>query len=339
MDVTQYKWYRMLHLGDPASTATVLTNEATRRGYDWLVKQWATTEQHSSKLLTVLHKAARGLVWEAQFARRRVGYPLIHLHSPLALPHVSWALGTYALHLHGTDIRVQQYKKEFRSRILTAIEGASVVYYSTPDLREHTLVHRPDAILAPVPVASSSTAIGTVPRELQDLDYIFFTSRWEPAKGGDAQIDFLRSLRAKLDDSVQVVGLDWGSHAVQARLPGVTLIPKQSYPDFLATIAGSRLAIGQLTGVMGASELDALDLNIPLVMPLNPKWYDGSSPSLVSPPVIGAGVAPDDVDGLTDVVLDALESRRHQDSHSWIHQHHSPSAVLDVVISGYERYL
>lgn len=339
MNVNQHKWYKMLHLGDPAFTATVLTQAAIRRGYDWRVKQWVTTEQHSSQLLTTLHKATRGLAWEAQFARRRMKYSLIHLHSALALPHVSWALGTYALHLHGTDIRVQQYKEEFRSRVLTAIEGAAVVYYSTPDLKEHTLIHRPDAILAPVPVASSATPMGTAPTQLRGADYIFFTSRWDPVKGGEDQINLVRSLRAKLDDSIHLVGVDWGSHAEQACLAGVTLIPKQRYPDFLATIAGSRMAIGQLTGVMGASELDALDMNIPLVMPLNLQWYDGSSPSLVAPPVIGAGIAPDDADGLTDVVLEALDTRTYQDSHSWIQQHHSPDAVLDIVLDGYERYL
>ncbi|NLW13629.1 MAG: glycosyltransferase family 4 protein [Trueperella sp.] len=332
-------WQKMLHLGDPAFTATVLVNEARRRGYDWTVLQWATTEQYSSRISTLVHKAVRGVAWEANFARHRIRHPLIHLHSSLALPHVSWALRTYALHLHGTDIRTQQYKPEFRERVLTAIRDASVVYYSTPDIREHTLPHRPDAILAPVPVTASSTPLGAAPADLQTADYIFFTSRWEEVKGGQFQIDLVRALKAQVGDSIRIVGLDWGPNADQARDAGVHLIPKQQYPDYLAIIAGARVAIGQQSGVMSASELDALDLNVPLVSPLNPDWYDGSSPSLVDPPVLGRSVAVDDADGLARTVAETLNSEHLPDTHSWVQQHHSPGATLVVVLRGYEHYL
>lgn len=330
-------WEKILHLGDPAFTATVLADEARRRGYDWKVLQWATTEQHSSHLATLAHKALRGAKWEANFARHRIRYPLIHLHSALALSHVSWALRTYALHLHGTDIRTQQYKQEFRDRVLKAINGAAVVFYSTPDIREHTLLHRADPILAPVPVAASSTPIGHAPRILSGVDYVFFTSRWEEVKGGQRQIDFAHALRSHLSNSIQLVGLDWGPNAEQAADAGVKLISKQTYPDFLATIAGARLAVGQHSGVLGASELDALDLNVPLASPLRPQWYDGSSPSLVDPPVIGANLPIDDIDGLATAVAAALDADAPQ-THDWVQEHHSPRITLDVVLSGYDRY-
>ncbi|MCI7304844.1 MAG: hypothetical protein MR522_01045 [Trueperella sp.] len=327
-------WQKMLHLGDPAFTATVLAREARRRGYDWKVMQWARTPLHTNPLVTKAHRAARGLAWEAHFAANRARYPLIHLHSALALPHVKWALGSYALHLHGTDIRTQQYKPEYRARILDALDGAAVVYYSTPDIREHTLPLRPDARLAPVPVAGSTTPLGALPSELAGRDYVFFTSRWEEVKGGEHQIDTLRALRSLLPKSVAIVGMDWGPNAERARDAGAVLISKRPYPDYLAVIAGAKAAIGQNSGVMGASELDALDLNTPLVAPLNPAWYDGSSPSLVSPPVLGGDLAVDDAEGLALQVLRALEAPA-PSTHDWIQCHHSPAATLDVVLAGY----
>lgn len=333
-------WQKMLHLGDPAFTATVLARKARDRGYDWKVIQWARTPVHSSPLATKAHRAARGLAWEVRFAATRARYPLIHLHSALALPHVKWALRTYALHLHGTDIRTQQYKPAYRARILAAIDGAAVVYYSTPDLRAHVVPHRADAILVPVPVAASTTPLGTPAPGLAGRDYVFFASRWEDVKGGQNQIDFARELRRELGDSTAIVGIDWGPNSGQARAAGVELIPKQAYPDYLATIAGARLAIGQQSGIMSASELDSLDLNVPLVMALNPDWYDGSAPSLLSPPVLGGtAVDPADVATLARLTRDALENPTPADTHAWVQRHHSPSAALDIVLEGYAHYL
>ena len=327
-------WHKMLHLGDPAFTATVLAREARRRGYDWKVLQWARTPAHSNPLVAKAHRAVRGLTWEAGFASNRVRYPLIHLHSALALPHVKWALGRYALHLHGTDIRTRQYDAAYRQRVFAALDAAAVVYYSTPDIREHTLPLRPDARLAPVPVAGSSTPLGTLPRELIGRDYVFFTSRWEDVQGGERQLDMLRALRSLLPESVTIVGMDWGPNAERARNAGALLISKRAYPDYLAVIAGAKVAIGQNSGVMSASELDALDLNIPLVAPLNPAWYDASSPSLISPPVLGANLAVDDAEGLSFLVLQALDAQA-PSTHEWIQKYHSPAASLDVVLAGY----
>ena len=52
--------------------------------------------------------------------------------------------------MHGTDIRVRRYEARYSGLVADAVRRARDVYYTTPDLAEHVMDLRPDAVLQPV---------------------------------------------------------------------------------------------------------------------------------------------------------------------------------------------
>ena len=336
----------VLHLSDPALTATLLAREAERTGRRWQVLPLATAPTAGGAARQKGLRALRGLRWEAELAARRVGSRRVHVHSALARRHAGWAFGRrFALHLHGTDIRTRQYEERHRDLVRGTVRDAHVVFYSTPDLREHVAPWRQDARLVPVPVPVPPLRLraGELPAAVRSVtggrDYLFFPSRWEEVKGGAAQIALARALSAATTapSAPVLLGLDWGPLAAEAAAAGVQLVPKMPHAQFRATVAGARLCLGQLSGVLGASELDVLASDVPLAAPLNPLWYDGSHPSLRVPPVVGGvdlGVC-GGADDLVDLVLEELASPSPRSSRGWVLEHHSPEAALTSVLTGY----
>lgn len=277
-------------------------------------------------------KALRGLAWEARFAWEKARRPQIHLHSALALPHVGWAAGDFFLHAHGTDVRTRQYQPQFRDTVRAAVARARCVFYSTPDLREHLQNLDTDGIFVPVPVPLPH------PRTRPSVPArptIFFTSRWDEVKGADVQIALADSLHREFGDSIELTGLNWGAYASDAGRAGVRLLEKVPHDQYQDMIAGADICIGQMSGVMGASELDALALNRRLVMPLNPDWYDGSDPSLTNVPVLSRDRTPSDIEHVTADIADALDHPVPSDTRPWVERHHSAEAALARVLAGY----
>ncbi|ATG51551.1 hypothetical protein CFK38_08450 [Brachybacterium vulturis] len=334
----------VLHLSDPAFTATLLSRAAAESGRSWRVLPLATAPTVDSPGLRVGLKAVRGLRWEAHLLADRLRTSRLHVHSALARRHAGWAFGRrFALHLHGTDIRSRQYEERHRRMVQRTVHDAHVVFYSTPDLREHVAPLREDARLVPVPVPLPERGPAPVPAAVRAVagsrEYLFFPSRWEAVKGGEAQIAMARALGAACSgpSAPVLIGLDWGPLASEASATGVHLVPKMSHADFLATVAGARMCVGQLSGVLSASELDALAVDVPLLAPLNPEWYDGSHPSLSVPPVLGGvdlGMS-SGPDGLVDLVREELTAPAQRATRGWVEEHHSPQAALAEVLAGY----
>ncbi|MGO1684751.1 MAG: hypothetical protein ACTH1O_09195 [Brachybacterium sp.] len=341
--MSESDYSNVLHLSDPAFTATLLSRAAAETGRRWTVLRLATAPEASGPSAVAV-KAMRGLRWESKLALARARARRVHVHSVLARRHAGWAFGrSFALHLHGTDIRTTQYLDQHRRLVLDTVDRARVVFYSTPDLREHIAPLRADARLVPVPVPLPSGPTPPRPARIAALtgtrEYIFFPSRWEKVKGGARQIEVARALSRALShpSAPMLVGLDWGPLAQEAAAAGVHLVPKMPHEEFRAAVAGSRLCIGQFAGILSASELDALAANVPLLAPLNPQWYDGSHPSLVVPPVLGgvdlgmSGSAED----VLDIVTEELDSPAQRPTDEWVRTHHSPRAALTEVLSGY----
>lgn len=341
--MSQPDYSSVLHLSDPAFTATLLRRAAAETGRRWEVLPLATAPAPTSASALAV-KAVRGLRWEARLAGARARARRVHVHSVLARRHAGWAFGRrFALHLHGTDIRTNQYLEQHRQLVRETVGRAQVVFYSTPDLREHVAPLRDDARLVPVPVPLPEGPRPQPPAPIAALtggrDYLFFPSRWEEVKGGARQIAVARELsRAVAGDSAPLlVGLDWGPLAQEAAAAGVHLVPKMPHAQFRAAVAGARLCIGQFAGILSASELDALAADVPLVAPLNPEWYDASHPSLAVPPVLGGvdlGMTGSPAD-IADIVTEELGSPAGRPTLDWVREHHSPQAALEEVLRGY----
>lgn len=335
-------YLRVLHLGDPAHTATLLVRAANETGRDWRVLPLAQSPQVVNSVARTVRRAWRGACWETRLLLAQKARPRIHLHSAMALPHVSWALGDYVLHLHGTDIRTRRYEPAFTNRIHEAVEHAHQVFYSTPDLREHLTDWRPEARLIPVPVGLDCPVTTNPYRRKAPStgSYVFFVSRWEAVKGGNTQVEAARCLRARLPQSVALVGLQWGDLQLMdmAREAGVCLIPKLPGVQYRQVIRDAAACVGQTAGILSASELEALAEDVPLITPLNPSWYDASHPSLINVPVLGGtALDPMDSETIAKLTLAALEIPVSQrpPTRDWVQRFHSPAAALTGVLEGY----
>ncbi|WP_297565717.1 hypothetical protein [uncultured Arcanobacterium sp.] len=327
----------VLHVGDMAFTSTHLVAAANARGLNWKKLQITEVSCFSDTPLAILEKLGRGIGWEVKLLGNKILRPQIHLHSAITLPYMSWALGkNYALHLHGTDIRTRLYQDAYRETVLQAVEKATAVFYSTPDLAEHIFPLRSDARLVPVPISLYSHK-DPRPRGLEKIgNYIFFTSRWESVKGGESQIETAHILRTKLPKNITLVGLDWGENAKAAAQSGVRLLPRLSNREFRAALRNAQLCVGQSSGIMGASELESLAEGTPLVVPLQKSWYTGADSSLRDIPVIGGTeVECKDSEKLAALAIANLEAGIPAHTAQWLQTNHSPQTALQRVLAGY----
>lgn len=274
---------RVLHVNDCAATTTTLVSEARRQGLAWRYLPIASTEEDWQGVSGLLQKAARGAKWEARLGAATWSADLVHLHSGMVHRHAGWLPRPMVLHLHGTDIRSQQYDPRSAGVITRALAAAQVVVYSTPDLAEHTLPRRPDALLMPVPIAAAA-----LPRhQPAPQPTVVFASRWERVKGLDVQLALANELGARHGPSVRLAGLDWGEGAELARAAGVELVPMLPRARFHRFLASAHVVVGQPTGMLAASELEAMGIGVPVVAALKPRWYDAEGLPLATPPVRG----------------------------------------------------
>lgn len=325
---------KVLHVNDCAFYAHRVLADARARGLPWGFYPRAVAASDRSGLSGRLRYAAQGLSWLAGLAKNSVGVDLLHIHSGSMLHHTRFIPKRYVLTLHGTDIRTLQYQQRWQSSIRDGVRRADAVMYTTPDLREHVIGLRPDAIYLPVPVTLS-----TLPRRRvveAGTPRIFFVSRWDDSKGAVEQLATARELIRLSRGRYEVVGLDWGPHTSEAASAGVRLVPKMSHQEFLSYLSGSAVAVGQSSGLLGSSELEALGIGVPLYMPL----VEGLYPD--RPPVGWGGSV--DPEGLARRLTEELTDRRALDGRArggvrWIEEHHSTAATVDRLLEIYGKAL
>ena len=346
---------RVLHVNDAAFTTTNILREAERRGLPWRYLPIAVSDPSWRSLSGTVRRASRGLRWEARLARLAASADLLHVHVASVVRHTGWVPRPYVLHLHGTDIRTHQYLPEHAGQIRRAVEQASAVLYSTPDLAEHVR-WRPDATLLPVPIDVAALP----PWRPDPRATVVFASRWEAVKGLRVQLAVADSLRRRHSEA-RLLGIDWGSGAAEARAQGVELLPRLGHVEFLSLLATAHVVVGQPTGMLAASELEAVGIGVPVVAPLEPRWY--LPVNVAIPPVFGGlaigrthrlpaqdpgragGSAPTIgdtealADAISDQVLTALADPRaasaRLDGPRWLVREHGVARAVDQLVALY----
>lgn len=311
----------VLHVGDAAFTAARLVAEARRRGLPWDHQSLAGSRHTFSGPLGQVRKAVVGGLWLANLAVAARRHDVLHVHSATTLPHVRPVSRRFVLHCHGTDVRTTQYDSPGGAAIRAGLRDAEAVLYSTPDLAEHVLSHRPDAILLPVPID-----VEAIPRWHPDDQpmRVVFASRWEDVKGLAAQLDTARLLVKALAGRAEVVGLDWGPATADARAAGVRLIPRLDHAAYLRLLAGSAAVVGQSAGILSASELEAMASGAPLAVPSSLDLYAESAP-----PVLGH-----DPSSVTEAVTAAvLDPGAHDPDRGrqWVETWHGTARGVDTL--------
>lgn len=317
-----------LHVNDCASTAARMLAVARQRGYRWDFEPLAApTGTTWSGPLGQARRAALGASWLARLQLRSRGYDLVHYHDGSILRHTKVIRHDFALHLHGTDIRTLQYAPGIGPVIRRGVARAAAVFYSTPDLAEHTLPLRPDARLVPVPVPTRGLPQWSPPDHGEPT--VFFASRWEPAKGGARMLEVAREVTRAVRGRARVVGLAWGAQHEDAAAAGVQLLPRMSPDAYLRALSSATVVVGQSAGILAASELEALSVGAPLVVPSALELYSDD------PPPVLAVAHPDDV---ASAVLSVLTQGAAEDAavrRDWVATRHSPERAVDIVAAAY----
>lgn len=349
---------RALHVNDAAFTTTVLLAEARRRGLPWGYLQLAVTEPSWRGFDRFVRRGARGLAWEARLALAAAHADLLHVHVASVERHTGWLPRPYVLHLHGTDARTHQYDPRLGPQVRRAIDRAAAVLYSTPDLAPH--VRRDGAELLPSPIDTAALP----PWGPAVRPRVVFPSRWSAVKGLDVQLAVVRHLRDCCGQDVDLVGINWGEGAPAARTAGVRLVERLPHVGFQQLLSTAHVAVGQPTGMLAVSELEALGIGVPVVAPLNPVWYNDGAPV---PPVAGGlalgeahalppqdretsrtpPLSPHEVDELGssigEIVLRTLEvpalAEEVNARRLWVASEHGVERAVDRLVQLYERIM
>ncbi|MBM7830023.1 glycosyltransferase involved in cell wall biosynthesis [Agromyces cerinus] len=316
-------------MNDAAFTAHRLLKVAARHGEPWSFYPRAVADPSWTGISGRARFAGRGAAWVAGLARRAAGVDLLHVHSGAMLKHTRLVPKRFVLHLHGTDIRTLQYEPAWRDSVLWGVRSAAAVLYSTPDLAEHVLPHRPDAVYFPVPIDLGSLPVHPDRPEPR----VFFASRWEDVKGLEAQLAIARRLVTETDAAVAVTGLDWGPGADAARSAGVELVPRMPYDAYVRYMAESSVVVGQSAGILSSSELEAIGTGVPVVAPLVPGYYPDA------PPIGGGADAWGRPDAVTDAALVALRHPVSTSGAAWIARTHDAELGYRTLADLYPRLL
>ncbi len=319
----------VLHVNDAASTAKRLIGEAARRGRAWDFLPIAAPAQDWSGIAGKARKAVIGASWVARLAVAARRHDIVHVHSATTVAHSRLGAPRYVLHCHGTDVRTTQYHPARTAAIRGALTEAEAVFFSTPDLAEHVIPHRPDAVYLPVPIDAAEIPPWT---PADGRPRVVFASRWGPEKGGQAQLDLAADLVAAVGDKADVIGLDWGGQAGEAAERGVTLVPKSDYAGYLRLLSTATAVIGQSAGILASSELEAMASGAPLVVPTPLPLYAESPP-----PVLGG----DREAAVADVrrVLDDPAAHDPDAGQRWVEAGHGVAGAYEVVAKVYAGVL
>lgn len=322
----------IVHLGDIAGTSRTFVQLARNDGLDWVLRDVP---------------AGRGRpAW--QVARDRVGdlASVLRLRGDLQLLHINYGVSGYygwgasvpvVLHLHGTDVRQDLRSRWLGPVVRRSIHSADAVLVATRDILETVRELRPDAEWFPSPLPIG--AFGALPPEARDRapgpgapevaprTRVFFCSRWDTAKGAGQLLEAAGTLVADHPDW-DVVGLDWGARAAEARELGVTLAPFLPAAALRAALDRADVVVGQTElGELGLTDLEAMLRKRPLVAKYTagdlqgqpiPLWntIDVSIAQQVEA-IVAAG--PDDPH-----VLARTEAAR-----DWVRGHHHPFALFE----------
>lgn len=318
-----------LHVGDAAFTAEHLVAQARRQGLRWDHLPLASSRRDWHGLSGQARRATLGAAWLARLAVAARRHDIVHIHSASTLPHARRVVSRFVLHCHGSDVRTAQYAPGRGEAIRAGLRDAEAVFYSTPDLAEHVLPHRPDAHLLPVPVD-----VAALPRwkPTDGPARIVFASRWEDVKGLAAQLDTAERLVVALGDAAEVVGLDWGPAASVAERLGVRLVPRLDHAAYVELLASATVVVGQSAGILSASELEAMGTGAPLAVPSSLALYADSAP-----PVLGADPA-----SVTEAVVALVADPTSHDpatSRAWVERWHGAASGVDAVATVYDTVL
>lgn len=260
---------RILHVNDVSSVASGFVRASG--GRDSLI-QPTLRRLADGNSISLVRLAARRLGdarrIRGDFLSR--GFSNLHVHYA-TFAHLAEIAGlSYSLHLHGGDLLLDLNRRVRGWLVRAAIERATAVAVSTPNLMELAVSLRPDTKYIPNPVEvpqlprSSSRATGP---------YGIMLSKMNPLKGWDRQVALMRVLGATVPNlrfwfvrDGRLPEAYRNRVAAELQSLGGNPTPLLSRQEFLSLVAAADFAIGQMeVGALGMAELESMALGVPTV--------------------------------------------------------------------------
>ena len=324
---------KIAHVNDIAHVSITLAEGLRLRGHEVEVFR---LELAGGKLPTwtkVLMLPWRGA--EIHNLNRKIragGFDVVHIH----FAYLGWAgiLGRYpyVLHCHGTDVRRNLNQFYQRPFIVQSLQQATQVFFSTPDLAEHILPLRPDAVWFPNPTNThrfcpgGNTKAATHPR-------VLFISALSRIKGVERAFQVIDLLQKQMPE-VEIAVMGFGDQLPRYRnWPGINILNRMPYDAMPTLIQSYDVVVGQLRlGIVSMSEQEAMACGKPVVGEFKyPEVYD------VSPPIL-TGDTPEELAGQVVRLLndDAARQAAGHRAREWVVTHHDYCMVAGLLESFYE---
>lgn len=269
--------------------------------------------------------------WTARRWALTLPADLLHIHfGTRARIATRWPQRPFVLHFHGTDIREFYRDPRQRANVQWAADTAQAVYYATPDLGGYAREARPDARYLPNPLDLAELPAWQPSAEPR----ILFASRWGAAKGGPEQLELAAGLANALKGTgIRLEGLDWGENAAQAAALGVRLVPTMGKKEYLGWLAGAHTVVGQSTGLLGMSELQAMGIGAPTAINVRPGLYPGVVP------VVGTGSLDEQLNSIVAAAKDPQQTAAGLGAKAWLREHHDPETIVRQLAAAYEAIM
>lgn len=315
------KEIRVTQLFDCADVGKTFVHEGQRQGKPWKIIQGPWTRGGTKK------------AYYSFLIEQAVAYPRTQLWHVNMGGRAKWARGRfvrpYALTLHGTDIRENYWQEQHHAAIKADVDGAGYVWFTTPDLTEKAQTARSDAEYLPAPID-----VARLPKWMPaGKPRVFFPSRWDSSKGGDAWVQTAADVVAALGGmDVDLVGLDWGDRAAEVGAMGIQLLPKMAKAEYLREMSRAHVAVGQVAGILAASELEAMAMGIPTVFADQDPGYPSDTATVaVARADVGAAVR--------ESLSDPLSLSAKLGSSNYVLRNHAPAVLLPRLQAGYSKAL
>ncbi|WP_127573980.1 glycosyltransferase [Georgenia faecalis] len=320
----------VLHFNDCAFVGLTLVRAARRQGLEWGYLPPAKVRPARTPA-GPLGRAVY-LPYVARRARALRRADVVHVHYATSVRLIRerfMPARPYLLHLHGTDIREQWTDPRYREEITRAIDGAEHVFYTNLDTADQARAARPDAQYMPAFVDLAALPTWTPGARGRR---VVFASRWSRVKGAATMLALAAELRRVLPADVRLQGLDWGEAAPEAAALGVELLSQRPHAAYLDLLAGADVVVGQATGLLGVSELEAMALGVPVVTPstLLPHPEGGA------PPVL-PGTVEETVGNVLAALADPPAASRRLDARRWVAEHYTADRYVPGLQEIYRR--
>lgn len=260
---------------------------------------------------------------------RRGRYDVVHIHW-LAQGVIGPLLGRpFFVQAHGSDLHLNLRNPVYRRVTKWVLDRARLVFYVTPNLREHMRGYEAKLRYLPNPVDVDEIAPDVTPPSRVARVLVF--TRLDPVKG----VDQIFPAAAELSKAVELTALDWGPlarHYVSRYGGSVRFVPPVPHADIGAFLQRFDLVIGQMhQGILSLMEIEALAAGRPLITAVDWTLYEDDRP-----PVVRAS-GPQEVISAVEDLLSKPErlASLSREGRDWVRRNHSPARHLQVLEAGY----